>query len=60
MKIFLHTRSYGKTDWKNESREVRRLPVVGEYVALAENDLYQVQAVVHCAFEATYEGEVTR
>jgi len=59
MKVFLHTRSKGKHDWKNESRQFGRLPVVGEYVALeATSPWYQVQLVVHCPFEADYEAEV--
>lgn len=60
MKVFLHTRSQGKRDWKNESREFGRLPVVGEYLALEWNSpWYQVQLVVHCPFEsADYEAEV--
>lgn len=60
MKVFLHTRSQGKIDWKNESREFGRLPVVGEFLALDWNSpWYEVQLVVHCPFEsADYEAEV--
>lgn len=60
MKVFLHTRSQGKMDWKNESRELARLPVVGEFLVLDWNSpWYQVQLVVHCPFEsADYEAEV--
>ena len=59
MRVFLHTRSQGKFDWKNESREFGRLPAVDEFVALDSNSQwYQVQLVVHCVFEAEYEAEV--
>jgi hypothetical protein len=59
MKVFLHTRRPGKFDWANESRNFGRLPVVGEFVALAsDSPWYQVQIVVHCPFEAEYEAEV--
>ena len=59
MKVLLHTRSQDKFDWKKESREFGRLPVVDEFVALDSNSQwYQVQLVVHCAFKAEYEAEV--
>lgn len=62
MKVFLHTRSYGKVNWTNVGREFGRLPVVGEYVALEDDSqqtLYRVLVVVHCPIEdAEYQAEV--
>ena len=59
-KVFVHTQSAkGKSDWSNEGREFLRLPVFGEYFALASGgEWYQVDLVVHCPFESEYAAEV--
>jgi hypothetical protein len=60
MKVFLHTRSRGLFDWRNELRDFARIPVVGEYFAWDDSSpWYQVQLVVHTPFEqADCEAEV--
>lgn len=59
-KVFVHTQSgKGKSDWKNDSREFLRLPVVGEYFALSSTgEWFQVDLVVHCPFDGQYAAEV--
>ncbi len=57
--VFVHVPKPGAQDWWNEGRTFARLPVVGEYFALAwDGPWYRVEAVVHCPFKADYEAEV--
>lgn len=59
MKVFLHTRSPQERDWKNESRDFARIPVVGEFTATSSSSpWYQVELVVHCPFEGEFDAEV--
>jgi hypothetical protein len=60
MKVFLHTRSKGMFDWRNELRDFARIPVLGEYLAWDDSSpWYQVQLVVHTPFEqADCDAEV--
>jgi hypothetical protein len=59
MKVFLHTRSYGKLDWRNEDRDFARIPTIGEYLTRhVTSPWYQVQIVVHTPFECEFDAEV--
>ena len=59
MKVFLHTRSDGMSDWKNEDRDFARIPNIGEYLSLSsDSPWYEVQLVVHTPFETSYDAEV--
>jgi hypothetical protein len=59
MKVFLHTRTPHERDWKNESRDFARIPVVGEFVVTSScSPWYQVELVVHCPFECEFDAEV--
>jgi hypothetical protein len=59
IQVFLHTRSPGKDDWRNEHRGFAQVPKVGEYLALSsESPWYEVQLVIHVPFEAQCAAEV--
>ncbi len=59
MRVFLHTRSEGKTDWKNENRDFARIPNTGEHLSLSsDSPWYEVQLVVHTPFDTDIEAEV--
>lgn len=59
MKVFLHTRSHGRFDWRNEARDFARIPIVGEYLTrYVTSPWYKVQIVVHTPFECEFDAEV--
>lgn len=54
MRVWLHTRSNGKFDWRNEFRDFARIPVIGEYVAWdSSSPWFEVQLVVHAPFKGS-------
>ena len=59
MKVFLHTRSQGTSDWENEIRTFERIPITGEYLSLStDSPWYRVQLVLHTPFPCDCEAEV--
>jgi hypothetical protein len=59
MRVFLHTRTKATWDWQNEYQELARIPIVGEYLALAPmGPWYQAQLVVHTPFERGCDAEL--
>ena len=60
MRVFLHTRDPEEKEGVNDFREFARIPVVGDYVALATDDprYFKVVLVVHTPFPCDCEAEV--
>jgi len=58
-RVLVRTRVGGGTDWTDESREMSRIPCVGEFVTLGGGGpWYKVEAVVHTADGGAYDGEI--
>ena len=58
-KVFVHTRKAGQEQWENEEREFAQVPRVGEHFTThTTSPWYQVEIVVHIAFEADFVAEV--
>ncbi len=59
MRVFLHTRTHGQSDWTNENRDFARIPFIGEHLTLSStSEWYQVQLVVHLPFDGDLDAEV--
>ena len=59
MQVLVRMRSQGKYDWRNEVRELARLPMTGEYLTFGpDSPWYLVQMVVHMPYPHDSEAEV--
>ena len=60
MRVFLHLRSRGQRDWRNEFREMPQIPRLGEFIALASaaQEWFRVELVVYTPFPGDWDAEV--
>lgn len=59
MKILVHTKHEGQSQWHSRYQEFVRLPVVGEYIAEhSASDWYRVGVVVHTCYSDGNDAEV--
>ena len=60
MKVYLHTKNKGATEWDNTELEFGQLPARGEYLVLkADSEYYAVRLVVHTPYEkGAFDAEI--
>lgn len=59
MKVFLHTRKRGESDWQNVDMDFAQIPHLGECVKPSIGDIYyEVRYVLHTPFRDDMDAEV--
>jgi len=59
MKVLVHTKHVGQTQWHSRYQDFVRLPVIGEYIAEhSTSDWYRIGIVVHTAYSDENDAEV--